>query len=1474
MADKCSIYAHCTNSKGEVVESRLFKDLLHYTSNNRELAKEYYGIGINPKFLEKVQGSAKFDENGEITFQSLRSLAKLNVDKDILINTLNRDVNSGTYDYVEAVNRLQSFNRNSQFNNEFMATIKSTTDGKYYLSVVEKNPSNELALNQEISNRTLQDRIKYYLNKAGVSIEFIENDEKVNGRYSTKNAKKTADDLYQLIQVANGKNVTGVLAEEAGHFAIGALGNSPLVERLMRLLTPEVQKQIVGDEYDSKYLGESSRREIAGTLVGQAIAGNIDDRAPWQSLVKRIVNTAKRIFHSIKGDSIANATLEAERIADIIAKGFMSPNFTGSVEEAIKTKETLYNAPTSFNVKIFKQAVNRLKLQASEMESISNTLFDKFNNIVGQVESGRNLNVPSSFADSIALEGITEAISLMSDLMVAEIPDTLASIDFDNVTDFNSNMPANAKALRVVRTFARNALALIDLINSSTSNISGANRLLGDTRNVIITDSLGNRVSYNLLDITDKLNKLLTGRNGLINELKNKESQFFLKFLEGANYGNKYITRAARVIFNWKGRGNNKLIEYRDSEDIPISDLMNDLESDISLFERFLASMSNNSDVIGQLADKTVKLANKWADDMTNQAQDQLRVLQSRLKDIKLSNTDVFVERSNRDGTITGNIVSAYCWGDYENDWLDFKKQSIEEFNQKYPNLDGKSDFEKALLWDNFFKPKAKIWHKGDATHIAHSQWDNQQQMYIPSSDYESEQYKRDIQPYPERVKWLNEYMQLKADLDSRLPEGSMPLHRMPQFKGTFSNKIRNRRLFENSSKATIHTVMTEMRDTFCEDSEDTDFGSQQTYNTIDEDMFHNQLAFEREKINRVPLYGVNKLKDPSELSTDLFYSTFAYAGMANSYAAMSQVVDTLEVGKEVLNRRTVEGINSEESRLKDKSRAYNRYLKFLDKQVYGIGVPKLKIGNKLVLNKLFGFLTGFAGKYFLGGNIAGGMVNVGTGSIEIFKEAFSGEYFDVKDWVKAHKSYYRSFMQNWWGYGKEFKEDKVSLMIRHFNMLGENRGNQRAWHTRDSRILNMFGESLFLPYKAGEHYMSSMSYLALANKIKLYDSNGNKISLFNAYKVVDVEDESGNVDPKYGKTLKLEGTFFKSKEGIKEYNLIQSIIGQIDNVLSNPSPFGSVLNLSQEELDYINSRGYNLADMADVKTKLLEDSYKLTWTIDDESAFMDKAREINNRLHGIYNNQDKVAFQQNMFGNMLLAMRGYALGMLERRYGASKYNTILGGETEGSMRSLAKVIASTFTDRGGFGLTMRAILLPVSKKTKQAMLNAGFSANQYYNMRRNMGDAMFILALTLLKILTAKGGGDDDDDKESEEEVDTTTGIVYYFAARLLREQSAMNTAWGMVDESQNLMSMTPVGVSGLIDISNLAYQFGGSLVADEDNSEFYYQSKKEGMYEKGDSKWEAKFWKMFPYLRSNYVWEHPYEAAESYDYGRKVRN
>lgn len=1480
MAESCSLKCHVRNPKGEVVESRLFNDLLHYTSNNRELTKEYYGVGTNQEFLDKVQGEVKFDENGQITLQSLRELTdlKTHVEDKALLDMLNKDIGAGVYDYEEAMPKLQYFNRNSQFNDEFLATLEQTEDGKYRLHVVKNDRANLNALTKTISDRTLQDRILYYLNRAGVDVEFIEHDEKVGGRYSTKNAKRTADGLYRLIQVAKGEHIDADLAEEAGHFAVGALGNSPLVTRLMNLLTPEVQKKLIGSkEIEGKYLGNQSRRESAGYLVGKAIAGHIDERAPWQSLLHRIVNKIKRMFAHITGNNILRDAAEIEKITDRIASGFMSPDFSGDVQASLKANETLYSAKDSFNTKVFKTVANRLYLQAQEMANIDRSLYTKFNNIAGQVVAGRgNAQGAGILSDYIALEGITESVSLLSDLMRGEIPDLLASIDFDNAADFNTNMVRNARALRVLRTFTRNALAIINEVNSATTNIQGADRLQGDLDRVQIVDSDGQKHTYNLLEITDKLAQLLTGKEGLINQLKNKETQYFIKFCENT-YGSKYVDRSARVLFDWKMKHGHSLIRFVGDEKIPLADLINDMESDIGIFDRWLGSMSNNPDVIGQIADKTTKLANKWADDLTNKAWDELRMLQEDLKNIGLNNTDIFCEVSARTGELTGNIVSRYVWGDYEADWAEFKRKCAEDFKEAHPEIENMTDFEKSILWDSYFKPLARVWHKGDGASPAHSQWSKEQQRYIPSDDYLSQQYTDNIESDPKKLQWLNKYMQLKESLDSALPEGSTNSVRMPQFKGTFMNRVRNKKLTSNTASAFGSSIRTALRETFCESSEDTDYGSDQTYNNIEEDIFQNKLAFEKEKLNRLPIYGINKLKDMSELSTDLFQSTLAYAGMANTYAAFNTIVDTLEVGSEVLNRRKVGGIYTESENRANKSRAYNRYLKFLDKQVYGISTKKIKIGRGLVINKVAGFLSGLASKVFLGGNVPGGMVNLGTGAIEVFKEGMTGEYFNRKDYAAAHGMYWGSLFSNlgsWWvDVGKQVKEDKVSLFIKHFNILGDNKEKQRNWETRRNRAnYFLFNESLFLPYKTGEHYMQSIAYLGLANHIKLYDTNGKEVRMYDAYETKNLKDEYGNSYK--DKTLALKGTFLKDKDSVEKYHMLGDILNQINNALGSNSPFGRVINFTQEQLDYINDKGYYMDDLATLKTLIETDKYNLTWSVDDESAFMDKAREINNRMHGIYNNQDKVAMQQSIFGNMLLSMKGYALGLAERRFGTSKHSTALGGEVEGSMRTLLKVIMSSATDRGGFSLTMRAILFPFGKKAKQDMLRAGFSANQFYNMRRNWGDGAAIVALLLLKLLTEAPVGDDDDDDNDEGETDILAGLVYYFSSRLFREQAAYNTPRGWSDESSTLLNVaTPAGFSVLTQLWSIASGAVGSQFASEDDSEYFYQSSKEGVYEKGDAKWERKFWRMFPYLRSEYVFNHPYDAAASYEYGRKLR-
>lgn len=1464
MGNSCSIDCYTRNSKGEVVVSKLWNDLLHHLSS-RELAKEFYGVGTNEEFLNKVRDKAKFDENGEITFNSLRKLANIDVKQEKLLDTLNKDIGSGIMNYDEALSKLTSFNRNSQFKNDYMATIKRI-NSKYELSVIPRTKVNEASLEQEISNRTLRDRIMYYLNKAGVSVEFLENDDKENGRYSTVNAKKTADGMYNLIRVANGEKVTASLAEEAGHFAIAALGNSPLVNRLNKLLTPEVQRKIYGDEeYNSKILGSNGVRETAGYLVGKAIMNEVDKTTPWGNLVGKITNLAKRIFNTIKGDTVSKAILEAENQAKSIARDFMSDESQGSIDEALKIKETLYSGTNSLNTKVFRTIVNNLVTTSAKLKSISNdVLTEKVNAIINETTTDKlniiNAAPNSTFSDSLALDGIAEALVMISDMIGPgkEINNLLDSVDFFNTIDFYTNMSRNGKTLNKVHTFLSASVNLQNLISESIKILPGKESLKGDVKNISILDSVGN---IQKVDLEQVVRELAEANSYILAELAVKEKQFFLKFCENM-LGSKYIYRSARVIWNLKHQkinldGKTKSIFLQKGKKINVSDMIEYLESDINIFERYLGSMSNNPDVIGQIADRATKMANKMADDITNTNWDELRILKERFNKIKgIKQADLYEKFD--DGTLTGNIISPYNYGEYERDFKEFKDSTFESFKASTPNYDTLTEFEKAIKWGIYFKPLVKDWHKN------HSTWSDSENHYVPNDMYKNDDFNKIMNSHKGLREWYDDYMLLKKMIDSRLPEGSTLAVRMPQFKGSFTNIIRNQT--SGIIDSTKFAFRSKLRDTFCESSEDTDFGSDMTYNSEEEERFANTLAHEKEKIHRLPIYGVNKLSNMNELSTDIFHSTLAYAGMANTYLAMSQVVDVLNVGKEVLTRRKVGGDYSENERALNKSKAFNRYIKFLDKQVYGIASSKTVLAKNIVLEKVIGAITNFASKYFLGGNVAGGTVNTLTGLNEIFKEAISEEHFTLKDFKNANLKYFGSFGKNWWNYGKEFKEDKVNLFIRHFNIRGENRGEQRTWYTTHPnarRIYNMFNESIFLPYKTGDHYMQSISYLALASKIKLYDEKGNRMSLFEAYKVKDNEDVYGN---KGGKTLVLEDKLFKTKDDIKQYKLVSSILSQLES--SSGGPFGGIISLTAEQQDYINNKGYNLADTKNTIFSLKDDLAELTWNFKDESAFMDKCREINNRLHGIYNRQDKVAFTQNLYGNALLAMRGYALGFLERRYSTNHYSIALGHDIEGSISTLGKVIW-TFLSEGNIMKGIRAICLPISKQAKLDMYKAGFSANQVANMRRNFGDAMFICLFMLLKALTAKGDDDDDDISDDSQ----VKGLVYYFSSRLLREQSAYNTPKGAWTEATTITDVMPVGISALVDIWKLAEQTALLPFADEDNSTVFYQSNKEDLYEKGDAKAYVHFWRMFPYLRSRYVFNQPYEAAKSYDYGQQMR-
>jgi hypothetical protein len=99
MSGTCLLKTHVRNSEGNLVESKLFNDLLDYLPSRRS-AVEYYAVGTDDRFLSKVKNKAKFDENGQITLNSLRQLAKIDLSDETIISKLDKELGSGRMSYA------------------------------------------------------------------------------------------------------------------------------------------------------------------------------------------------------------------------------------------------------------------------------------------------------------------------------------------------------------------------------------------------------------------------------------------------------------------------------------------------------------------------------------------------------------------------------------------------------------------------------------------------------------------------------------------------------------------------------------------------------------------------------------------------------------------------------------------------------------------------------------------------------------------------------------------------------------------------------------------------------------------------------------------------------------------------------------------------------------------------------------------------------------------------------------------------------------------------------------------------------------------------------------------------------------------------------------------------------------------------------------------------------------------------------
>ena len=1607
--ESCSLSCNVKDSQGRVKVSTLWKELEKFFKGDRRQAITHYFLTKDDNFLRENSDILEFDVDGEVTISSLKKALERNgkysdLSDALVLAELNkemaRELKANRVDYSEALDNVLKFNKSNQFRDGFMATLTREEDGRYSVEVVERNPLSEDALAGQVQNKILTDAVRMILEDKGLSVDFL-NNAKYAVKYSTNNVQLNADGLYAVASILDGRNTSSEIAEVAGHFIVASMEGNPLVERLVNILTPEVQQAIFKNPEsqlvrENFIVSDNSAREAAGILIGKQLLAPFTEaqKGAWytpantvaytvqgiKSILKRIGNLVKRLFGIYKPDEVQKLVQQAKDAASTAAQGFITDVDMANTYKAVFNPVT-YTSEVSAskhlseevrrNVRAYYDTLDNLKGIVSQLRSsigrasdpTNKEIFKKLKQFTQTVASEYNPRMSVElFAERSSIEGMVVILEGITQVLDTDVRTLLDQIQpSDKATSYNNIVP-NARNLRTVSTTLKNVAQLHQTLSEKLGSLKAS-------ESINYRDANDNLVVETLSEALKRLGDVLLGNeetyinsknndqveHGLVRIMELKRRQVFLDAM-AEFYGKDYIDRNAGIIWiqkGWKHKlvRSDKIEGYRYKS---IQDMIASLEEDISWFDRYLSSVADCGDLASSIANKVVKQANMEADRTAAKFWDRIEEVRLQMQDV-FGTTDwtplleVIVDAEGR-RTKTGNFVSQVNYGAWEQARAEFKEQLKREFNNHLVELKAKayennkdnpnyvfapSDEQLAVLYHNFVDPLWQKWHQENSdedktafkgkryipktSKYHNTQWDELFDFNNPGLTKEEADAKR------RRLKWYNTFMELKDDMDGLLPKNSTVRWRAPQIIGRFSHKYRSLRAqMENSRAAFGHAMRMNAQYWFIVKPEDAwMFGSNNEFNEIEEDPMESEIFFEKDKINRLPMFGINKLHDMNQLSTDIFGTMLQYGSMAATYNAMESVVDIFELGKEVLKERD-EAWKIKNNKNKE-SRAYERYIKFVEKNIYGINVEAPSFDRKGTWRKIANGLSSIGGRILLWGNLHGGIVNTGTGMFEIFKEACAGENFNHKEVMQAHKMYFDGLLKTM-GLGlidAQRPDDKNSLWIRHWNILSENRSflhNQRfdnkALSLLDNRLWDWFGHTMMLPYSSGDHYMQTIPYYAMGIREKVYDINGKKMNLIDAYDIVDGQEvfaiESQLGDDALGRTpkkLQLKQGIFRSVQDIADYKTVQSILTKMADFFdAHPGIRGDISiaqdMLSEEEKRYLTDEGLaipmNVKQLETLRTTLNSKAIDLTFNSADESAFMDKCRNICNRLHGIYNSEDKVAFQQNMYGNLVMALRGYALGMVNRRYADSRFNISQDKQVEGSYNTLSKVMLSAFyniNNMDNWKAVGESLLLTVpvgnlllfsdkyGDKVKADMVRAGYSPHQYYNMRRAGADFMVLETLALLNLLSAPGKhfglGSEDEDKNNK--VDTSdnfwAGLLYYFTMRWFNEQAAFTTLGGMWKESTSLLDYIPVGFSGakmlLWDIAKLMVdtqidKIGGR---DLENSDLYYQGTKEGKYKKGDAKWWVKFKRLAPYVRSWYVITHPYDAASSYEYGRRVR-
>ena len=1110
MARNCAIIPQVRNNKGQVVDSKLFKGLLAYTGNNRSEATRLYLITKSSEFIKNWNPRLTLDENNEPTLRSL--LQKTNISDVIpeskVLERLNREIGyykrgmdepalwvNNDENYQKLLQKAISFNQTSDFRDDYVAKIikiQDTESPRIFIGVkVEKrNRLNSIDADKMAYNANLNSRLRDILAANGIAVGALTDLEKrmgINGVTDFDVARTAANGMIEMIRLANGIEGEKALPEEFAHFAIEAMGESPLINRLINNLSSSgLIGEILGDEYetyDTLYKGDTVKlaKEAAGKLLAKHLLKSEPiEQKPYKNLLERVISAIKSFFKTMNASQIQKAMYEADKDFGRLARDILN----GRMDEEI-------NVGNINSSGLFYQTNERVQRDRKLLQDIMNNELKRL-----KIYEKRNPNSQFSVNQRLLIDRLE--LELASNNEVEGIYAFL-----DNALEELQKVSNRLEVLR--NTPATNANERASVLRDVRNYMYSYKNIIEDIRKALVDEEryTDNRYGQRVRVALDNASILI---GDLFVKYNDVSMPLFVDFIK------PFVGENIMIPF---GKFKGKVIKAED--------LVKMADEDISFFDRWLDSMADSSDYMLKVMDQAVKKSKEQARLRTIDVMKQLQAATIKLEKAGIKDTDWMFERDSN-GNLSGNYIS-------EINQALFKEKVREMFkslNEKYGKNPVGENAEK-------YKKERQAWFDTNMEIVNGKK--------VPKmSIYGNKQYQRLNAAQKE---YYDTVMNIKSQLDSYLPEKYTTLTNAVKIRKDLLERVKS----SDDVKSGTKQIWESIKDEFIRRTDDVDFGDRATvkdfegnevqtlpiyFTKLKEGESANDLS--TDIVSTLTAYAamandfdeMNKVIDVLELGRDLIRER----QITQTQGGKPLVEKFKAVGRKVEGKLTKEG---------EATRFVQRLNDFFEMQVYGRYMADEGTFGKTNIDKgkVANFVNRVTSMNNLALNVLSGISNVATGTVMMRIESFAGEFFNEKNTITADRIYGQSLPEYLAEIGSRVKTSKLALWDELFNVMQEYEQDVREVNfDRKSWFSRMFNTStLFFMNNAGEHWMQNRTSLALADAYKMKAPDGKIVSLWDAMEVVPIDKNNkkagAKLQLKQGYT-KADGSAFTQNDIIK----------------------------------------------------------------------------------------------------------------------------------------------------------------------------------------------------------------------------------------------------------------------------------------------------------------------------------------------------